>query len=493
MNLRCKTALLAAASATLLASGTAHAATVSSDGGTLVYTAAPGEFNALTLDVDSQGRLEIGDNVSVTINGADCFNDAPSGFTKCTMPARVRADLGDLDDFSYFGSSWTTGVAVEIDGGAGKDELKGYAGNGAPVAQVLDGGPGNDILNGAEGNDTLRGGDGDDELIGGAGDDQLDGGAGSDLLEPDQFADPGNDVVDGGPGVDKVVDWFDPSTTVSHPALNVSFDGVANDGRPGESDNVINVEKVESHVNGTFTGGPGDDDIFVIANVGEGPSTINGGAGNDLLRGHDHQETIDGGPGDDTVEGGLGDDVLKGGPGRDTIHGDATSDTCGIYYCKVAYGNDTIDARDGEIDSVDCGEGQDHVTADAADVVAPDCEQVDRGSAPSGGGGGAPGGGGTTGGPTKAGKLALVVKATTLRRVLSAGLKVRVQGLADGAFTVKATWRGRIVGQGRGRSSAGTATVTIHFTKAAKRRLRHAHRVPLTLAVPGATAKVTLR
>jgi hypothetical protein len=37
-----------------------------------------------------------------------------------------------------------------------------------------------------------------------------------------------------------------------------------------------------------------------------------------------------------------------------------------------------VDAVDGEVDSISCGAGSDRVAADPADVVAPDCEQVER-------------------------------------------------------------------------------------------------------------------
>jgi len=38
--------------------------------------------------------------------------------------------------------------------------------------------------------------------------------------------------------------------------------------------------------------------------------------------------------------------------------------------CTLPFGNDVIDARDGEVDNIDCGAGQDEVMADGADTVA---------------------------------------------------------------------------------------------------------------------------
>ena len=103
------------------------------------------------------------------------------------------------------------------------------------------------------------------------------------------------------------------------------MDGAANDGRPGESDNVINVEKIESHVSGTLAGGDGDDDFRVFANIDEGNSTMAGNGGNDKLIAGDYTDTLDGGPGNDVLNGGYGNDTITGGPGQDTIQGDANS------------------------------------------------------------------------------------------------------------------------------------------------------------------------
>jgi hypothetical protein len=56
-----------------------------------------------------------------------------------------------------------------------------------------------------------------------------------------------------------------------------------------------------------------------------------------------------------TIDGGDGADTLTGGGAADTILG--------------GDGADTIDARDGVVDSVDCGPGADTVQADAIDVL----------------------------------------------------------------------------------------------------------------------------
>ena len=91
---------------------------------------------------------------------------------------------------------------------------------------------------------------------------------------------------------------------------------------------------------------------------------IAGRAGNDTLNGLARWDVIRGGKGDDTVNAGPGRDLVFGGPGSDTVNGEA--------------GNDRIRVRDGEADTVDCGDGFDRVRADASDVVANNCEIVRR-------------------------------------------------------------------------------------------------------------------
>jgi hypothetical protein len=45
-------------------------------------------------------------------------------------------------------------------------------------------------------------------------------------------------------------------------------------------------------------------------------------------------------------------------------------------------GSDTVLAADGDTDRITCGDGNDRVVADPADIVGPDCEAVTR-SAPA--------------------------------------------------------------------------------------------------------------
>jgi Ca2+-binding RTX toxin-like protein len=84
----------------------------------------------------------------------------------------------------------------DLDGGRGRDSLFGRIGN-----DRLDGGLGGDELEGGRGNDTIIGGDGSDQINGGLGRDRIFGGPGNDTI---RAVGGGTDVVDCGPGLDRV-------------------------------------------------------------------------------------------------------------------------------------------------------------------------------------------------------------------------------------------------------------------------------------------------
>ena len=189
-------------------------------------------------------------------------------------------------------------------------------------------------------------------------------------------------MVDGGPGLDSIEDDYSSRFTDVDPLVAITLGGGADDGRPGEGDSLVNVERVALHIGGSFVGTDGADE-FKLMQVGAA-STLEGRGGADRLRGGDGPDRLDGGAGDDSLDAGFGDDVIVGGPGRDTISADLAGGDCGPLWCKLPYGNDTVEARDGELDSITCGAGADTVNADAADVVAPDCETVVRGGAAPG-------------------------------------------------------------------------------------------------------------
>ncbi len=232
------------------------------------------------------------------------------------------------------------------------------AANPAPVSVSMTGGAGDDVLtaatplslgttlDGGAGADELRGGSGAETLVGGAGADRLSGGGGDDVLFGDDRSASaslplGGDTIDGGEGND-LVSYADHNM-----AVDVDLAGSGpDDGAVGEGDSLTNVERLE------------------------------GGGGDDTLRGDEGANSLLGGDGDDTLDSRGGDDHLEGGAGKDAFEAGA--------------GDDRLEPVDLEADDLRCGSGADTITEiiaigdyeddvssygpDAVDLVRPDCE-----------------------------------------------------------------------------------------------------------------------
>jgi Ca2+-binding RTX toxin-like protein len=543
-----------AAGALLLAAGSASAATISYSGGnagTVVYAAGPGE--TLDTSVGFHARCQEGGGISydcvsfygdtVTAMPGPCAPE-PSGEVWCLLDldhSGVQVRGGDGNDSvtvyesDLGGFPAAAGYAIALEGGGGDDRLDGGSG-----PETIHGGPGADLLAGRGGGDVLYGDDGNDTIYGdgmangneglGGGDDQLHGGAGDDVLTGDTHeggAAIGHDLLDGGPGTDTVKDdWyrFDGNAGDEDPPPSVTFDGLPNDGRPGENDNVVEVERVESGspagpVPATFVGGEGPDTFILLFTNG----TVEGRGGNDAIAGSDYADRIDGGTGDDQLSGGFGDDVITGGPGHDDIAGDRTA-SCeyGPVYgvCTIGSGNDTIYAQDGEADKVDCGPGADTAYVDAVDSVA-NCENVQTApasvppaaTAP----GRAPAGGRRPAKEAPAAKIAIPhqgIAAIARHRAFAFTCKLPRAGRCDARLTI-AAGAARALGLAPRRGAktftlgtarvtlpkAGARTVRIRLTRPIARALSHAHSLRVTLTVTArypigsrtATERLTLK
>ncbi len=186
--------------------------------------------------------------------------------------------------------------------------------------------------------------------------------------------------------------------------------------------------------------GAGNDTSWGSANADD----IKGGDGDDTIIAMGGSDTIDGGAGKDRLTGSSGDDTITGGPGVDSMFGDGE-------YSGFSYGNDTLLARDGEIDSLSCSFGADTAVADANDVfdVLGDCESRDiAGASP----------GPATPGPSPA----PVGSATPLTVALAAPKPVKLGKLIDGkTLSFQLTFSG-----------ACTATVGLVVKKAEAKRLK---------------------
>jgi Ca2+-binding RTX toxin-like protein len=125
----------------------------------------------------------------------------------------------------------------------------------------------------------------------------LNGGHGNDRYNAIGTSKPSQVDFDGGFGVD-VANYFHAGEGVV-----VGVDGAPFDGRPGDNDRI-------------------DREVEVVLGTPHA----------DVLTGAERSQQLFGGEGDDVISGGPSSDVLVGGRG-----------------------NDRIDARDGELDTIDCG------------------------------------------------------------------------------------------------------------------------------------------
>jgi len=221
---------------------------------------------------------------------------------------------------------------------------------GVPPAQT--GGCGG--LSGSAQGDHLAGSNAGDTIFGLAGDDQIAAAAGADLI----FGNSGADTLLGGPGDDQI----EGDDYGGRPYRDTLEGGAGNDIVRGEGgDDAID-------------GGTGHDVLGTQSSVSSterppGP----GEAGNDRMWGRAGNDWLYGGPGRDRLDGGTGSDWVDGGPGNDRVTGGHGND-----HLFGGLGNDTIDARDGQRDTISCGPGRDTVYEDKLDSVATDCERVLR-------------------------------------------------------------------------------------------------------------------
>ena len=332
----------------------------STDGESLVYSADPGEANRLT--VSRAGDRLVFDDQGATITAGDgCESVAPTRVTCAAPSARfVSVELGDEDDVATTGGDiGDVGTTVALAGEQGSDTLRGTVDR-----NLIDGGAGGDFLQAGPGTESI-----DATLTFG----------GSSAEMPEVVAE--RDTVRCVPALDSVefrsvqVDELDEVDGDCGVPLSVfTADAVVVRGTEGP-------DGLNGHFFPTKLYGLGGDDR--LSGTGTPANRMDGGAGNDtiesggLLLGGDGDDRLSsaiandiavrqsGGAGNDLLLGRYGNDRLVGGPGRDRISGGS--------------GNDYLNARDGERDSVRCGDGRaDRAVVDRGDSVARDCERVSR-------------------------------------------------------------------------------------------------------------------
>jgi Ca2+-binding RTX toxin-like protein len=336
----------------------------SNDGETMLYAADPGERNNLT--VSTAGGRIVFDDPGATI--------APErGCTRVT-PKRVS---GEPPRGGY------TSVLLAD----GDDEATSSGNVDQDVAGIIG-------LSGEQGDDTLRGTDDAGQLNGGAGENRLIAGAGTQSIDAVLTSGDGSPLEM--PAITPVRDEITcvppaPGSLPRSVAIDESDEVTGDCGIPPAvftRDAVVvrgtdGPENLSGYYYPTSIYGLGGDDR--LFGTGTQKNRMDGGPGNDtiesggLLLGGEGNDRLtsaiandipvrqDGGPGDDLLIGRYGPDRLVGGPGRDRLSGGSGN------------GNDYVNARDGERDSVRCGDGRaDRVAADKIDSVARDCERVSR-------------------------------------------------------------------------------------------------------------------
>jgi VCBS repeat-containing protein len=250
---------------------------------------------------------------------------------------------GDAGDDTLVGGSG----ADHLIGGAGNDRIYGREINSDRRASddglnILEGGVGDDYLqSGERTTTTLNGGDGND-YIRSHGIDTIDGGAGDDTVELSDWS--GSTSFQGGAGVDTfVVYTFSVGPVLSGFSAANGFERIGffdqRSGFNGTADaNVFDFGALEGLDGslGAIVYGNGGDDILIGTDSANARDHLNGGDGNDIVRGnagdddlagHDGNDIIRGGAGSDNISGGEGDDALYGGAGDDTIAGGGGFDT----------------------------------------------------------------------------------------------------------------------------------------------------------------------
>jgi hypothetical protein len=209
----------------------------------------------------------------------------------------VSLDSDDTLDMAYVGGGQPI-VHTNTAGGSDRISGQGGHGTGGPTKVPLE-------IWVYTGGDVVHGGNGPDQIVrfyvgSTLTADRLYGEGGDDTTYLGPYDD--GTIVSGGSGNDTVGDGADGGP------VDLSLDGVANDGKPGQHNNVLPD-------NETLVGGDGDDEL-----IGDNdPNRIQGGRGNDHLVGGWGPDVLVGGQGDDTMQAGNGmADSVLGGNGNDT-------------------------------------------------------------------------------------------------------------------------------------------------------------------------------
>ena len=332
------------------------------------------EANTVTVALVGQpgnpNNYAVTDASSPIVAGAGCSGGGPAGSSAvCSLPRSAAAcairgcppgppvspgveiNLGEGDD-----SLDSTGMPSG-DGGSGSFTIRG---NGGPGADTFVDGPASVGFDPGIGADIVNAGDGYDSVAASAG-------------VPDEA-----DVYDLGAAVGP---YDSINYRAASYAVTVSLDGIANDGAPGEGDQVLGAEGVAGGTANDVLIGASDADVPIGASDAHdslrgfgGDDLIIGGTGDDLLTGGSGNDTIQGGSGDDPIHGDGGDDVLSGGAGNDFVQGYRGRDRLrGGFGSDLLLGATSV-TRDGDVDRLNCGPADDRRAYVGPEDIVRRCE-----------------------------------------------------------------------------------------------------------------------
>ena len=333
---------------------------------------------------------------TTTANGTrvrfDRLDPAPFAIDMGTME-RLEVNMGGGNDTFSATGNLATLINITVDGGAGNDTILGSNG-----ADTLIGGTGDDFIDGQQGSDTALMGAGIDEFQWDPGDgsDIVEGGADFDLMRFNGSN--GAETFEASANGGRLRFTRNLGTIV----MDTNDVERVNLFTLGEADQVIvnnlagtDVQEISINLSGQLGGTAGDGAIDtvtlrgrggqdIVDVLGEGSSVsviglptfailsateaqdrlvIETGSGNDQISASSVPAgvigfTLDGGQGNDQIRGSAGNDLLIGGEGNDFVDGNQGSDTA-----LLGAGDDVFqwDPGDGS-DIVEGGEGTDSMT-----------------------------------------------------------------------------------------------------------------------------------
>jgi Ca2+-binding RTX toxin-like protein len=256
----------------------------------------------------------------------------------------------DTASYAFAASGVVASLAVstaQATGGSGSDTLLAFENlAGSNFNDTLTGNAAANTLTGGAGNDALNGGAGNDSLDGGAGVDTMVGGDGSDIYVVDNIGDVVSETnaIAATGGTDTVYSSLAGYTLganvenlrlLATTAANGTGNTLSNTLFAGAGNNILNGGDGVDTASYTFaasavtaslavttaqaTGGSGSDTLLAFEN-------LTGSNFNDSLTGNTAANTLIGGAGNDVLNGGTGNDLLIGGVGVDQLTGGVGAD-----------------------------------------------------------------------------------------------------------------------------------------------------------------------